>query len=172
MSEKDSEKTAKNGEFSEESLREIAVEIVKRRLALKIHWTAYLIVNIGLFIINITVDDSYMWVWWPITGWGIAVLTHSFNYVSYRRGLFNSARTTLLWYHIFFAILISAFLHFIDNFTGSTTSHWWYWPVIPILLSAIVNIITYYVFKPKKNEDTRKSYIDRKVDREMKKLGI
>jgi len=38
------------------------------------HLTVYIIVNLGLFLINITTSPERLWFFWPLMGWGIAIL--------------------------------------------------------------------------------------------------
>ena len=37
------------------------------------HLSAYVVVNLGLFLINITMSPERLWFIWPLMGWGIAV---------------------------------------------------------------------------------------------------
>jgi hypothetical protein len=41
-----------------------------------IHLTVYLIVNTGLFLINV-VTFSNWWFYWPLLGWGIGLAAHA-----------------------------------------------------------------------------------------------
>jgi len=41
-----------------------------------IHLTVYVIVNVGLFIINAVQGDGW-WFYWATIGWGIGVLSHA-----------------------------------------------------------------------------------------------
>lgn len=53
-----------------------------------IHLFIYIVVNIGLFVINIiSTPDSY-WFYWPLLGWGIGIAMHGVSvFVSY--GIFG-----------------------------------------------------------------------------------
>lgn len=42
------------------------------------HLVVYIIVNVGLIIINL-VTSSYPWFIWPLLGWGIGLTMHGFN---------------------------------------------------------------------------------------------
>ena len=42
-----------------------------------IHLSVYAIVILGLFLINITLSPGYLWFFWPLMGWGIAVVLHA-----------------------------------------------------------------------------------------------
>lgn len=37
---------------------------------------AYVVVNIGLMVINLLTSPAYLWFFWPMLGWGIGVLFH------------------------------------------------------------------------------------------------
>ncbi len=41
-----------------------------------IHLTVYLMVNLGLFLINLATSPHTWWFYWPLLGWGIGVLSH------------------------------------------------------------------------------------------------
>ncbi|MDX1386454.1 MAG: 2TM domain-containing protein [bacterium] len=49
---------------------------VEAKLGFYIHLTVYLIVNIGLIIVNFITSPQYLWFWWPLIGWGIGVFFH------------------------------------------------------------------------------------------------
>lgn len=47
---------------------------------------AYIVVNIGLMVINLLTSPAYLWFFWPMLGWGIGVLFHGlkvFDYVPF-----------------------------------------------------------------------------------------
>ena len=47
---------------------------------------AYIIVNIGLFAINILTSPKYLWFYWPLLWWGVGVIFHGlkvFNYMPF-----------------------------------------------------------------------------------------
>ena len=41
------------------------------------HLSVYVIVNLGLFLINITMSPESLWFFWPLMGWGIAIVLHA-----------------------------------------------------------------------------------------------
>lgn len=43
-----------------------------------IHLTVYVLVNLLLVIINLTVAGEKLWFQWPLLGWGIGILGHGF----------------------------------------------------------------------------------------------
>jgi hypothetical protein len=44
-----------------------------------IHIFIYVIVNIGLFLLNIITSPSELWFYWPLFGWGFGVLAHGIS---------------------------------------------------------------------------------------------
>ncbi len=44
-----------------------------------IHLFIYIIVNIGLFLLNVLTSIKSLWFYWPLLGWGIGVLAHAFS---------------------------------------------------------------------------------------------
>lgn len=48
--------------------------------------TAYIVVNIGLLVLNLMTSPEYLWFFWPMLGWGIGVAIHGmvvFNYMPF-----------------------------------------------------------------------------------------
>ena len=41
------------------------------------HLSVYVIVNLGLFLINMTTSPGSLWFVWPLMGWGIAIALHA-----------------------------------------------------------------------------------------------
>jgi len=49
---------------------------VEAKLGFYIHLTVYLIVNIGLIIVNFITSPQNLWFRWPLIGWSIGVFFH------------------------------------------------------------------------------------------------
>jgi hypothetical protein len=48
--------------------------------------TAYIVVNIGLLVVNLLTSPDQLWFFWPMIGWGIGVAIHGmkvFNYMPF-----------------------------------------------------------------------------------------
>jgi hypothetical protein len=45
--------------------------------------TAYIVVNIGLLIINLITSPGHLWFFWPLIGWGIGVVIHGMKVYNY-----------------------------------------------------------------------------------------
>lgn len=56
---------------------EQAIEYVRGIKEFYNHATVFAIVIPLLFIINVYLTPSYMWVWWCILGWGIGLVSHA-----------------------------------------------------------------------------------------------
>lgn len=47
---------------------------------------SYVLVNIGLFTINLLTNPNHLWFYWPLLGWGIGLMFHGlkvFNYMPF-----------------------------------------------------------------------------------------
>src|SRR6187431_1430907 len=44
---------------------------------------AYIVVNIGLMILNLVTSPGYLWFFWPLFGWGIGVFFHGLKVFDY-----------------------------------------------------------------------------------------
>jgi hypothetical protein len=62
---------------NEEIRYQEAKERVKALRGFYIHLAAYVIVNLFLFLLNILVSPDSLWFYWPLFGWGIAVVLHA-----------------------------------------------------------------------------------------------
>jgi hypothetical protein len=72
--------------------KEVAVEdkeryqTAKKRVedikGLYIHVGLYLIVNLGLFTINMLTNPDQLWFYWPLLGWGVGVAIHAFVFAT------------------------------------------------------------------------------------------
>ena len=50
------------------------VEVIK---GFYIHLIVYIVVNLGLFSINMFVTPDGLWFFWPLMGWGVGVVFHA-----------------------------------------------------------------------------------------------
>jgi len=47
---------------------------------------AYIVINIGLMVLNLITSPKYLWFFWPLLWWGIGVVFHGlrvFNYMPF-----------------------------------------------------------------------------------------
>lgn len=42
-----------------------------------IHFFVYIVVNLGLFCINMLTSPGVLWFYWPLFGWGIGIIVHA-----------------------------------------------------------------------------------------------
>ena len=165
--------TDKIREFSQESLRRIAREIVIRRYVLFLHAWVYIFVNILLFIINSFVPSRYPWFLWPLTGWAILLFQHIVIHTIFRKGIIHGG-TIGITYHVTAYILVNLFLLFVSYFTASppwTFSSWFLWPFGIWGLGLLGHATFYFYIVPKKSEIQHKGWIERKIEKELKKLN-
>ena len=52
---------------------------VKKLKAFYLHLIVYVLVNVNLFIINLTSDTDNWWFLYPLGGWGIGVIIHGLS---------------------------------------------------------------------------------------------
>ncbi|HEY4618409.1 MAG TPA: 2TM domain-containing protein [Flavobacterium sp.] len=45
--------------------------------------TAYIVVNMGLLVINLLTSPDHLWFYWPMIGWGIGVAIHGMKVYNY-----------------------------------------------------------------------------------------
>jgi len=50
------------------------VEVIK---GFYIHLTVYVVVNLFLFSINMIASPDGLWFFWPLMGWGVAIVLHA-----------------------------------------------------------------------------------------------
>jgi hypothetical protein len=44
-----------------------------------VHLVVFVLVNLGLFLINIIRSPEVYWFYWPLIGWGIGLVAHGFG---------------------------------------------------------------------------------------------
>ncbi|MET0759136.1 MAG: 2TM domain-containing protein [Flavobacterium sp.] len=44
---------------------------------------AYIVVNIGLLVINLVTSPEHLWFFWPMLGWGVGVAFHGMRVYNY-----------------------------------------------------------------------------------------
>ncbi len=64
-----------------EDLTKKASQERKRRVKLCKTWATYILVCTFLFIMNAVTSPSYLWVFWVIGGWGLAVAVETTFYL-------------------------------------------------------------------------------------------
>jgi hypothetical protein len=69
---------------NEDEQYERARKRVQQLRGFYIHLLVYLIVNIGLFGLNMFTGRQYLWFVWPALGWGIGLLSHGLSVAGWR----------------------------------------------------------------------------------------
>ena len=50
-----------------------------------VHLSVYVIVNLGLFLINMIVSPDGLWFLWPLMGWGVGLAIHALSVLGFGR---------------------------------------------------------------------------------------
>ena len=80
-------------ERSQESeLYERAKKRVEEIKGFYIHLGVFMVVNLGLFAINMLTSPDTLWFYWPLLGWGVGVAIHAFTLLAEGRFLGRSGR--------------------------------------------------------------------------------
>ena len=62
---------------------DIKYQKAKRKVAAMrgfyIHLSVYVLVNLLLLLINISVSPESLWFFWPLLAWGVAIALHAFS---------------------------------------------------------------------------------------------
>ncbi len=160
-------------EFNPDSVRRIAKQMIVRRYVVILHCWIYVFVNILLFVINFLVNRvDYPWFLWPLAGWGLALLIHTFSYWIFSKGIVNLAKL-LLYYHLFIFITTNILVIFIDAFTSAnrwSPSGWYLWVFGVWLMFLVLHLIIVYYIVPKRGESEDLNWLDRKIDKELEKI--
>ena len=63
--------------------QELKYQKAKERVAalrkFYIHLCVYVLVNLSLFLRNIIISPDSLWFYWPLLGWGIAIVLHALS---------------------------------------------------------------------------------------------
>ena len=157
-------------EFSEDSLKSIAKEIVIRRLFVNTHITVYVCVNLLLIAINFFTHNPYWWALWASTGWGAGLLIHIFSYYIFKKGLFSEPGQSFLAYHIFIFLIVSGLLIFIDGFSLQDWNFdWFLYPILSWALALVIHIALYKIYGTVKGDSFGISWLENKINKELEK---
>lgn len=62
--------------MTEEEMRQKAERRAHAKLGFRSHLIVYVIVNLGLVVINLGTSPQYLWCLWAAAGWGIGLVAH------------------------------------------------------------------------------------------------
>ncbi len=161
-----------SSKFSEESLRKIAEEKINYRISVKIHVTAFLLVNALLFFINILTLPDKLWVIYPFFGWLIGLNIHTMLYILYARGVYPMAKRAFIVNLT--AYLSSMLLLFLINILTLSSYIWAFYPAITWGFALVAHLIIFLLYfqQSKIKEDDRKSKKERAIEKELQKMKI
>ncbi|MCK4233408.1 2TM domain-containing protein [candidate division WOR-3 bacterium] len=74
--------------MKEDSKYKSARERVEEIKAFYVHLFIYIIVNVGLILVNVLTSPYSLWFYWPLMGWGIGLVAHAFSVFGIR-GMFG-----------------------------------------------------------------------------------
>jgi len=156
--------------FSEESLRKIAEEKINYRISVKIHVTAFFLVNFLLFVINALATPSIWWVIYPFLGWGTGVILHITSYIMYARGVYPWNKRFVLYNVISYASVMVLLLSI--DFVNTGGILWAYIPGFFWGLGVLAHIIIYLVYYSERitKEGKTISKRERAIERELAKI--
>lgn len=163
----------KLNEFSNNSLRRIAKEVVIRKFVLILHIWVYFLVNLLLFIINYFTLPEYFWFLWPLTAWMMILFGHIFSHMMFRKGVVD-LHSVFILYHLMFFVAINLFLVFTNWFTsppGSSILTWVWWVILPWGVLLIIHFIVYFYVVPKRGESPNRNWLDRRIDEQLEKMN-
>ncbi|MFW6365866.1 MAG: 2TM domain-containing protein [Spirochaetota bacterium] len=59
---------------------------VEEKMGFITHLAAFIVVNTGLFFVNMFTSPDYFWFVWPLIGWGIGLVFHGLNVFMFTAG--------------------------------------------------------------------------------------
>lgn len=71
---------------NEDTKYQIAKERVQAIKGFYIHLTVYIAVNLLLFLVDVITSPDTLWFFWPLAGWGIAIVVQAVSVFSSGRG--------------------------------------------------------------------------------------
>lgn len=71
---------------TEDTRYQIAKERVQAIKGFYIHLTVYIAVNLLLFLIDVITSPDTLWFFWPLAGWGIAIIVQAVTVFGPSRG--------------------------------------------------------------------------------------
>lgn len=63
--------------MDEQAMYERAKKRVEEIKGFYAHLLTYVLVNLGLFLINLVTSPGHYWFFWPLFGWGIGIVAHA-----------------------------------------------------------------------------------------------
>ncbi|MHA1521914.1 MAG: 2TM domain-containing protein [Promethearchaeota archaeon] len=150
-----------------ENSEHIKIHKRQRRLTgLKIHWLTFIIVNLILFVINYFTNYSNMWHFYPLMGWGVAILTHTS--VVFIVNFLDNAKQASLAIHASITMITASYLIW-NDWWDNNQLNWIIFAVVPLVLIWLNHYGLYRMLR--KSDLSGKSRFDYLVEKELNKLG-
>lgn len=161
-----------SSKFSEDSLRKIAEEKINYRNSVKIHLTAFVLVNALLLVINLLTIPNELWIFYPFFGWLIGLNVHTVGYILYARGVYPMAKRGLIFNLT--AYLSTMLLLFLINILTLSSYLWVFFPAFTWGFALIVHLIIYLLYfrQPIAKFDERRSKKENAIEKELQKMKI
>jgi hypothetical protein len=158
--------------FSDDALRRIAKEKVILALGVKVHVLSYVGVNIFLILLDyfLAIHGTLSWSLIVASSWLVGLGVHSGGYLMYARGVIGENKKGLIFHVI--AEVFAAQAIIVINYITSPTILWLVWPIGSMIGAVIVHVIVYNLFfKDKGVPGVKKTWMDRKIEAELKKAN-
>ncbi len=157
--------------FSDEALRRIAKEKVILAFFVKVHIAAYIGVNAFLILLNyfVTSPGNLDWALIVVSTWLVGLGIHVGAYLIYSRGVIGGDKKGLYFHFIAEVLSVQAII--LINLVSSPAVPWCVWPLGAMAVAVLVHVIAYKWFLKGKGSQGKKSWMDRKIDEELKKAG-
>ncbi|MHA1679988.1 MAG: 2TM domain-containing protein [Promethearchaeota archaeon] len=156
--------------FSEEALKQIAKEKILWALGVKIHFAAFIGVNIMLFVIDYLTKapDAKYWFVYPLVGWFVGFFTHFTVYMIYSRGVVGGKKKGFILHAV---VSVLAFLAtFAINYYSDSSYLWFLWVLFGLIISVIVHGVLYRSATRPENTESKKTWMEQKIEKELEKV--
>ena len=125
--------------------------------------------NIGLNLVYNLIRKENLWSLYVLFAWTIAFSVHSASYLIYSKGVIGLQKIALILHAVIF--VLSCPTLFVINYISGFTYLWFLWPDLSWIVAIIVHFALYKFFlRHKDKPEGNKSWIDRKIDDEIKKV--
>jgi len=161
-----------SSKFSEESLRKIAEEKINYRISVRIHLTAFILVNALLLFINLLTLPNELWVFYPFFGWLIGLSVHTVGYILYAQGVYPMAKRGFIFNLT--AFLSTMLFLFLINILTLSSYLWVFFPASSWGFALIVHLIIYLLYYRQSitKSDERISKKEMAIEKELQKMKI
>ncbi len=147
--------------LSDEDLMRIAKKRILKRAFFNAHLWLFFAVNALIYIINYVNFSNYWYAPWVSTGWGLLLAIHAFFHIYPKAKFF--------WIHLMLFMALNLYLLFVDYYSTGTLD-WFWWPLGCWGILILSHLTIRNMSKPKWAGNQAKSWLDRKIDDELRKI--